>query len=99
VLHPRKIAARAVKRKLEDLEISVSDLADALELTAPAIHKGIEGNSPRVEKAIADALGISPEELWPWRYRRDQTRLVRLDFRTQEGRQAKSQSAAETVAA
>lgn len=69
--HARIKSALSLKR------ISLSDIARSLAVTPSTVSIVSRGfrRSRRVERAIADALGQRPEEIWPDRYRDGPTNL------------------------
>lgn len=59
-----------IKSALGLKRISLSDIARSLDVTPSTVSIVSRGfrRSRRVERAIADALGQAPEDLWPDRY-------------------------------
>jgi len=57
--------------QLKILGISVSKLAAAHGVSAQAMRNAFVRPYPRMEKALADALGLMPQELFPERYDAD----------------------------
>lgn len=61
--HPEDIKCALRKRGL-----SLADVSRAIGLRGDSARVALRQPWPRVERAIADALGVTPEELWPGRY-------------------------------
>jgi Ner family transcriptional regulator len=57
-----------IKCALEERGHTLASLARKLEVSRSAISKVKVRPSPRVQAAIARAVGMKPEELWPERY-------------------------------
>ncbi|RUI34575.1 transcriptional regulator [Pseudomonas aeruginosa] len=62
-----------IKYQLRVRGISLADLARSLEVTSQAVKNAKRTPYPRVERAIAEALELSPRTLWPERWRNDES--------------------------
>jgi Ner family transcriptional regulator len=58
-----------IKSELEKRGITLSSLAEQLEVSPQAVSKVKKRSSHRVQNAIAKALQKRPENIWPERYR------------------------------
>lgn len=61
-----------IKAALRLKHLTLSDVARSLDVSPGTVSIVCRGfrRSRRIESAIATALGFTPEELWPERYRR-----------------------------
>ena len=57
-----------IKGELERRGVTLSDVADRLEVSPQAVSKVKKRPSRNVQRAIAEALNLRPEEIWPDRY-------------------------------
>jgi len=57
-----------IKYQLDLLGFNLSDIARDLGITRQGVYRVFAEPRPRVEKAIADRLGLTPAEIWPERY-------------------------------
>lgn len=62
-----------IKFQLRVRGTSLADLAKTNELNERAIRNAKHRAYPRVERVIAKALGLQPEQLWPERWNADGT--------------------------
>ena len=66
-----------IKFQLRTHGTSLSDLARKLEVERNALHNVKRLPYPRMESAIAKALGMKPYQIWPDRWAKDGTPLRR----------------------
>lgn len=71
----------AIKAGLRLRGLSLSQIARSLGLSRAAVHHAKHRHYPRVEQAIATALGTNPNRLWPERYGRTARSLKRQSRR------------------
>lgn len=57
-----------IKYQLRARGTSLAKLARSLDVTGPAVKNAKASPYPRIERAIADALDLSPVQLWPERW-------------------------------
>ena len=60
----------AIKAMLQLRGLCLSNIAQQLGVGRPAISKAAHTSYPNVERAIANALGLKPQQIWPERYDR-----------------------------
>jgi len=60
-----------IKYQLRIRGSSMSELARRLGVTRQAVRNALSGSYPKMERAIANEIGRSPEHIWPERYGRD----------------------------
>ncbi len=67
---PKKAAERRawIKYQLELRGESFATIARELGVTRQAVRRALDMPRPRMERAIAEKLGLKPWELWPERY-------------------------------
>lgn len=71
--HPADVLAALKKRGL-----TLAGLSTANGYHATAAGKALKRSWPAVERLIADALGVTPQAIWPSRYASDGTPRGRL---------------------
>lgn len=57
-----------IKSALEKRGITLRDLSRQAGLSPDSLRNVFTRSWPRAERIIADALGITPKEIWPSRY-------------------------------
>jgi len=57
-----------IKYQLELAGSSFADLGRELGVTRDAVRNATRKKYPKMERAIADKIGVLPEEIWPERY-------------------------------
>lgn len=57
-----------IKAALEKKGLSMTKLSLAAGLSEGTLRNVFRVNYPKAQKIIADAIGISPESIWPSRY-------------------------------
>ncbi|HBI5659015.1 TPA: transcriptional regulator [Salmonella enterica] len=57
-----------IKSALEKRGITLRDLSRQAGLSPDSLRNVFTRSWPRAERIIADALGITPQEIWPSRY-------------------------------
>lgn len=57
-----------IKSALKKRGITLSDLSRQAGLSPDSLRNVFTRSWPRAERIIADALGITPQEIWPSRY-------------------------------
>lgn len=57
-----------IKFQLRVRGTSLADIARSLKVTGPAVKNAKHAPYPRVERAIANALGLPPTLIWPERW-------------------------------
>lgn len=57
-----------IKSVLEKRGITLRDLSRQAGLSPDSLRNVFTRSWPRAERIIADALGITPQEIWPSRY-------------------------------
>lgn len=57
-----------VRHRLEEQGFTFASLAQSLGVTRQCVHKALYASYPRMEKAIAEAIGLEPSFIWPERY-------------------------------
>jgi len=57
-----------IKHQLEFAGSSFADIARELGVTRGAVRKATWMRYPKMERAIANKLGMQPDEIWPERY-------------------------------
>ncbi|PTP90120.1 MULTISPECIES: helix-turn-helix domain-containing protein [Vibrio] len=57
-----------IKAALEKKGLSYAGLARSSGLKSGTLHNAIARHWPKGEKIIADAIGVTPQEIWPSRY-------------------------------
>ncbi|MFF3703974.1 helix-turn-helix domain-containing protein [Pseudomonas qingdaonensis] len=62
-----------IKFQLRAHGTSLSELARTLGVERNALHNVKRGPYPRMETAIAKAIGLGPEQIWPERWNSDGT--------------------------
>jgi Ner family transcriptional regulator len=63
-----------IKYELEKRGLSFATLAARARVSRQAFSKVKKWTSAPAQQAIADALGMQPEQIWPERYRRNGAR-------------------------
>lgn len=58
----------AIKAQLELRGLSLAEIGRRIGLTRAAVYAARHHRYPTVERAIADALGLRPQQIWPERY-------------------------------
>ncbi|EME5618970.1 helix-turn-helix domain-containing protein [Escherichia coli] len=69
--HRADIVAALHKRGL-----TLSQLSRAQGLAARTLSNAFERHYPKAESLIAQALGVTPEEIWPTRYHRKKAKRM-----------------------
>lgn len=57
-----------VKAALEKKGLSLKKLARSNDLASTTLSNVFRVNYPKAQKIIAEAIGVSPETIWPSRY-------------------------------
>ena len=57
-----------IKAALEKEGLTLTQIAKKNQLGSSTIYNVFHRPYPRVEKMIADYIGVSPQEIWPSRY-------------------------------
>lgn len=57
-----------IKSALEKRGITLRDLSRQAGLSPDSLRNVFTRSWPRAERIIADALGVTPQEIWPSRY-------------------------------
>lgn len=70
--HPADIIAALKKRGT-----SLAAVSRNAGLASSTLANALSRRWPKGEKLIADALGVTPERVWPSRYKNDEKRLSR----------------------
>ncbi len=82
IADPQSIPADPVQRnewikfQLRIRGSSLSQLARELGVTRQAVRNALSSRYPRMERVIAAEIGLSPETIWPERYRGDSARGI-----------------------
>lgn len=71
--HDPRLRWEWIKYQLRAKGTSLATLARDLRVTAQAVKNVKRSPYPRMERAIAKALGIAPQKLWPERWNSDGT--------------------------
>ena len=67
-----------VKYQTHLLGMSMAQVADNAGVNRQTLYSAFFKTYPRMEKVIADALGLEPAELWPERYDADGLPIYRM---------------------
>lgn len=65
-----------IKSALEKRGITLRDLSRQAGLSPDSLRNVFTRSWPRAERIIADALGITPQEIWPSRYSDMQIKMM-----------------------
>ena len=69
--HPPKNPAEKrvwIKAQLELRKCSFAAIGRELDVTRQTVRKALDVSYPKMERAIAAKLGLSPDIIWPERY-------------------------------
>jgi len=77
---PQDVSPERVKEMILATGITLTELSRKYEFCDAAVSIALRKRSPYVQKAIADHLGVRPQELWPTRYDENGS-PIRLDPR------------------
>lgn len=62
------LTAAEVKRRIREKGVTLAQLSERAGFSRSAASIALKNRSPYVQQAIADFLGVAPQDIWPSRY-------------------------------